>query len=165
MKILKKIHKQRLVITLVVAGLVIALFTGIRYASAATPTLKITPSSGNFSSGNVFNAEVRVESDQAVNAVQANLTYSSNLQVIGISYGGSAYEIDAQSTYGNGQIRIARGTFNTVTGDNLLATITFKTLPTVNASVVFNSDSALVRASDGVNILGYKQNAYYKIRK
>lgn len=165
MKIFKKIQKQRLVASLIIAGIVIALFTGIKYASAATPTLKLTPSSGNYSSGNVFNTEVRVESDQAVNAVQANLKYSSNLQVVGISYAGSAYEIEAQSTYGNGQIRIARGTFNTVTGDNLLATITFKSMPPTNASVVFNSDSALVRANDGVNILGYKQNAYYKIRK
>lgn len=151
------------------AGLILATvaMAGMKFSLAATPTLRVSPTSGNISRGTVFDMEVRAYSETALNAVQANLFYDgSNLEVVGISYEGSAYNIEAENVYGNGQIKIARGAFTPVKGDNLVATVSFKVLSSArgNTKVQFMNGSALVTAADSRNILGSVTNGMYKVR-
>lgn len=150
-----------------VAALMLATITatGIHYAVAATPSLSVSPSSDKFTRGSVVSIQIKSYSETPLNAVQANLTYStSTLEVVGISYEGSAYDIEAQGTYGNGQISLGRANISGVTGSQLVGTVSFKVLKNGKADVSFAPASALVTAADSRNILGTTTDGYYKVR-
>lgn len=157
---------KRLLVGLVAALLLATVIAaGLRYATAATPALKVTPFKGTIQRGTVFNVQIKAYSETQLNAIQANLTYTSSLEVIGISYEGSAFPVEAESTYNNGQIRIARASFTPVNGEQLVATISFKaTADRSAAKLAFSGDSALVTATDNRNILGAVVNGNYKVR-
>lgn len=89
---------------------------------------------------------------KAVNAVEANLSYSaSKLQYIGLSYTGSAFEIGASGSGGGGSINVSRGTTGSVPGSGLIATITFKALASSGSSTIsVNSNSSLVANGNSV---------------
>src|SRR6185312_11385019 len=77
---------------------------------------------------------------------------------VSIDTTGTAFSVEAQSTGGSGTINIARGTCGgcaAVTGDQLVATINFKTKSTSGAAAVaFTSGTALVSSSSNQDILG-----------
>ncbi len=156
---LPRLALAMLVLVLVIAG-------GLQQAAATTPTLKLSPVSGSFSRYTIFTVQVRADSSDPINAVQANLSYSSNLSVIGIDYGSSAFPVQAESSYGSGQIRIARGAFTPLTGDVLVATVSFKALSRGPANITFNTPSStLIRQTDSTNILGALVNGAYSVTK
>jgi hypothetical protein len=126
---------------------------------AATNQLYLSPSSGNVIEGNNVDVAVRMDSGtDPVNAVQANLTYDpTKLQFVSISAAGSAFGLEAQSAGGAGTVSIARATSGgaaPVTGDQLVATVTFKALVSgTTADVAFGSGSAVVNSDTNSNIL------------
>lgn len=146
---------------LVLAGFLVVIRI---YATAAT--LYLSPASATVNVGSNFSVAVRVNTGgDAVNAVQANLSYpASLLDFVSISGAGSAFEIQAESSGGNGQIRIGRGTVQPVSGDALVATITLKGKASGTATVSFNGDSAVVRSSDSANILSSTQSGTYTVQ-
>lgn len=131
------------------------------HVSASTSRLYLSPSSGKYKSGQSFTVKIRVSAGQSVNAVQANLSYSATkLSVSSMSYGGSAFEIQAESSASGGSIRIGRGTTSAFTGDRLVGSITFKAKTgSGSASVSFTGGTTL--ANNGSSITSSTSGGSY----
>lgn len=131
------------------------------FAAPAPPTMYLSPASQVMPINNTFTVQVRENSGTtAVNAVQANLTYpTSLLTFVSMSTTGTAFSTAGPSSGGGGTVSIAAGTpctttCSTVTGDQLIATITFKSTTTGGAAAVaFATGTALVSSSTNQNLL------------
>ena len=126
-------------------------------AAPAAPTIYLSPASQTMAVNTTFTVDVRENSGTtAVNAVQANITYSPALvDFVSIDTTNSAFTTAAQATGGSGQVTIARGVIGSITGDQLVGTITFKTKTTDGtAAMAFATGTALVNASTNLDILG-----------
>jgi hypothetical protein len=90
--------------------------------------LYINPADQKVSSGDNLSVQVWLDArDQPINAVQANLSYPTDkLDFSSVDGMGSAFEVEAQSSGGNGLVKIARGHVGNVTGVQLVATVNFK---------------------------------------
>jgi hypothetical protein len=99
-----------------------------------------------------------------VNAVQANLSYStSSLQFISIT-AGSAFEIEAEKSGGGGSVKIGRGTLSPKSGDKLIATVRFKALKSSGtASITWAAGSQLV--DDGTPIATSQSGTSFTMAK
>lgn len=143
------------VFPVVVAGLFLAMqLLGLRplhVAAAGTANLYLTPASATVIVGN--NVTVGIYEDSgtdSVNAVQANLTYSTS-QLTFVSYASSpAFNIEAQSPSGDtGTLNFARATLTPKTGAQLVANVTFKAASSSGtAQVSFSSGSSVIRSTD-----------------
>lgn len=121
---------------------------------AAPASLSLSPASTSAIIGSSFNVGVYVNTGgNAVNAVQANLTYPANqLDYVSVT-SSAAFPVDAQSTGGGGTVSIARGAITPVNGSQLVATVRFKAkVSTGTAAINFASTSGV--ASNGTAILG-----------
>jgi hypothetical protein len=130
------------------------------FAAPAPPTIYLTPASQTFGASASFSVQVRENSGTTpVNAIQANLSYNTSLLTItsaNISTAGSAFGITAQATAGSGVINIGMGVSGgaSVSGDQLVATLTFTTTTTGGTALVpFTTGTALVSSSTNQNIL------------
>lgn len=146
------------------AGLLFFLFVS---EPAHAGSIYLSPGSRSVSGGSSFSVSVRTNTNgESVNAVQANLSYPADkLDFVGISGGGSAFTIDAPSSGGGGGVSISRGVIGGVTGDKLIATVTFraKAGATGVATVNVAGGSALVRASDQANVYSGGAGGNYTI--
>jgi hypothetical protein len=147
--------------SLLVFGLIFAAVGGYiiwrSLAAPPPPTIYLSPATQTVGPGATFTVQVRENSSTtSVNAVQANLSYpTSLLTFVSIDTTGTAFSIEAQNSGGGGTINIARGTTTPVTGDQLVATITFTATSTSGAATVaFTSGTALVSSSSNADILG-----------
>ncbi len=123
----------------------------------AAGSVYVSPASRTVGVGERFSLSVRTNTGgDAVNGVTVNLTYPADkLDFIGISGGGSAFAIEAPSSGGGGSISISRGNINPVSGDRLIATVTFRSKANSGSGTVsVSGGTALVRASDQANIYG-----------
>ena len=126
---------------------------------AASQQLYLSPSSASVNIGQNITLAVRENSGtDPVNAVQANLTYNpAQLQFVAVDYTNSAFSLQASSSGGGGSVKMTRATGGgepPVTGDNLIANVTFKALVGgVTSNITFASGSAVVRSTDNTNIL------------
>lgn len=148
---------MRPMVAIILAVALSALF--VQHTSAATGSIYLSPSSRTVTGGSNFSVSIRMSSSDAVNAVQANLNYPTDkLDFISTSFSGSAFEIQAQSTGGGGKVQIARGTTSSVSGDKLIATVTFKAKPNSGSTAItVASDSTLV--NNGTEIPSSKGSA------
>ncbi len=137
-------------------------------ALAAGATLYLSPSSGSVANGS--NLVVRVYEDSGstqVNAVQANLTYPTNLLSY-VSYtSSSAFSIEAENPSGNtGSLRFGRGSITARTGAQLVVSITFKAVASGGtANVSFTSGSEVIDAGNNQNILSGTSGGNYTLSK
>jgi chitodextrinase len=122
---------------------------------AASGVLYLAPASSTTALGSTFTVTVHENSgSDAVNAVEADLTYPTNLlQFVSSDGSTSPFTVQAANTGGNGTVTLSRGNQTALTGDQVVAVLTFKTLAVGQASIAFASSSALVRASDQTNVL------------
>lgn len=158
-------HASLVVYLVVFAGIGGYITWRIFAASPNPPTVylnPLNPSTPSIALNSTFTIQVRENSGTtAVNAVQANFSYPVNLvDFVSIDTTGTAFDIEAQSTGGNGQVSMARGkTTTSVTGDQLVATVTFKS-KTSGGSVpmAFTSGTALVSYGTNADILGSLSN-------
>lgn len=136
--------------------LIAALVLGASSLSTASSvnaggSLYLSPSGASVASGSSIALYVRVNATSAVDAVQANLSYPADKLTFLSSYGGDAFEIQAENSGGNGSIRIGRGTLSAKSGDNLIATISFRAIPSSgSASIGFTSGSEAVKGGSVV---------------
>jgi chitodextrinase len=134
---------------------------------AASGTLSLSPSSSNVGLGNNFTVTIHENSGtDPVNAVQANLTYpTSQLQFVSIDSTTSAFSVDAQATGGSGAVTIARGAAGgtSVTGDQIVAVVTFKAIGLGAGAVSFGAGSAIVRSTDNISILVTQTGGTYTV--
>ena len=127
---------------LLVATLLFA-FVGASFlvkSFAASTTLYLTPTTSNVSLDANFTVTIRVNSGtEAINTVQANLNYDANkLQFMSIDSSTSAFPTEVEATGGNGVVKIARAkTVTSLTGDQLVAVVSFKAISTGATPVIF----------------------------
>ena len=128
-------------------------------------TMYVNPSSGSYGVGQQFTVEVRENSNStAVNASEADMNYSSNnLQFVSIDGTGSDFGVDAQKTGGDGKIVIARGNTSPLTGDKLLAKVTFKVTGTGTGTVEMASTSVTLSSSTNGDVIANRKGASYTL--
>lgn len=133
---------------------------------AASATLYLSPSSGSVANGDTISVGIRENSgSQAVNGVQANLTYPASLFDVANVISSSAFSITAQNNYGNGSIQLGRGALPSVSGDQLVATIVFKAKASSGTAGVSFAAGSQVAADDGngTNILSGTSGGNYSL--
>ncbi len=141
-----------------------------RRAQRASPPqgarLYITPASGSYSNGSTVTVTIMENSyADAVNAVQANLTYPTNrLTFQSISTTNSNFTTTIQSEGGSGTVQVGVGLLgNTLTGAQEVARVTFTANGTGSAAISFAAGSGIARASDSTDICQQQSGATYTI--
>ncbi len=132
------------------------------HAAPTPPTVYLSPSSQTFPVNTSFTVQVRENSGATgVNAVQANFSYPATLvDFVSIDFTGSAFGTQASSSGANGAVSIGAGVSGAqgptgITGDQLIATVTFKTKAAGGtANMAFTSGTVLLKASGNTDILG-----------
>lgn len=173
----RKISRNQLLIIVAVALLVGAYLVYKSFAAAAT--LYLNPASGNKPLGTDFVVEVRENSGtDPINTVRAHLSFPvDKFQVVSIDRTTSAFPVISANYYSNtsGLIKLEGGTsvdsgVNVpVSGNQLVAIITFRPLTTGSGAINVDSTSAVVRTIDqngtqvGENILTTRTGATYTI--
>ena len=131
-------------------------------AAPNPPTIYLTPSSQTMPANTSFSIQVRENSaTTGVNAVQANFSYDATLvdfvSIDPAPQGCGGFAVAAQSTGGTGSVQIARGVQGgcpALTGDQLVATVNFKSKTTTGTTnMAFISGTALVSATTNQDIL------------
>ncbi len=125
-------------------------------AAPNPPTIYLSPSSQTLAANTTFTVALRENSGTAsVNALQANFSYDPNLvDFVSIDTTGSAFTTAAQATGGAGAVQISRGIIGSLTGDQLVANVTFKAKTSSGtAAMAFTSGTALVDASSNANLI------------
>lgn len=130
------------------------------------PTLYLTPPKGSFTNGSTVTVQIRENSyGIAVNTVQANLSYPSALLQFGsISTTGSPFTTTIQSTGGSGSIQLGVGILSgSVSGDQLVGTVTFTVIATGSARLDFTDGSGVADASTSSDVLKRLFGASYAL--
>lgn len=125
-------------------------------AAPPPPTIYLSPASQTLAGGGTLTLEVRENSGTTgVNAVQANFSYQTSLLTfVSIDTSTSAFTTQAEASGGAGQVKIARGITGSLTGDQLIAKVTFKATTTSGtANLAFTTGTALVNSSTNQDIL------------
>ncbi len=128
--------------------------------------LYLTPASGGYSNGATVSVTVKENSySTQVNAVQANLTYpTGQLQFQSINTSSSAFTTTLQSTGGSGSVQIGVGSLgNSVTGDAIVAVVTFTVIGTGFAQIQFAAGSGIAQTSDSTDICKKQTGSSYTL--
>jgi hypothetical protein len=93
-----------------------------------------------------------MNSSDPVNVAQANLAYPADrLDYVSTSFDGSDFDMQVESTGGGGSVKLVVATYTPISGDKLLATVTFKAkTASGNATVSVTSESMLVNAGNQI---------------
>jgi hypothetical protein len=111
---------------------------------------------GSYTNGSTVTVQIRENSyGTAVNTVQANLSYpSALLQFVSISTTGSPFTTTIQSTGGSGSVQLGVGLLSdSVTGDQLVGTVTFTVIATGSARIDFVAGSGVAAAATSTDIV------------
>lgn len=126
--------------------------------------LFLNPASGVKAVGTTFRTTVAMDGPDIVNAAQVNMTFpAALLEAQSIDYSDSAMGLQAESVIGPGFIRMARSVNpggQPISGQKTFGLITFKVLAEGEAFINFDSTSAIIRASDSLNVLTVRHGAY-----
>jgi hypothetical protein len=147
------------VLAAVAGGLFLVGVIAVMLIRAAGTRLYLMPSSANVNVNATFQVAVRVDTPDQINAVQANIAYPADkLELTGVDYAGTAFGVQAEETRTAGLVKLGRGTnagSGSVTGDLLVATLTFKALVAGTGDLVFAAGSAVAKDDGlGTNVLG-----------
>lgn len=134
----------------------------------ASGTLYFSPSSGTKYNGQNFTVAVRAKGMDSINTVDAEITYPADkLVFLSINGNGSVFEVPGPSSGGGGSISINRGHIGNLSGDQLIAYVSFR--PKVNtgtAILSFKNSSVLANGSssvNGTNLLSGSINATFTL--
>ena len=159
-----------LVILILIPITVITVLVARDFRSRAfsVPTLYLSPASQSLEPGSEFSIEVREDTlNQAINAVQANLSYDdSKIDLISIDPS-NIFEFQLENTGRDGEIRMGRGSFTPRTGEQIVATLNFrvKTNAVGSSSIAFITGSSLVTSDGNYDILENTVGGNYNIVK
>jgi hypothetical protein len=131
-------------------------------------TMYLTPTKQNLGEGDAVIASVWVDShDLPVNAVQAVVKYPADkLTYISSSSASSQFTVQAQATQAKGRVVIARGSTTALTGNQLVASLTFKSISNRgHATIEFDTSSLLMSSSTNKNVLGKLTGGTYQLTK
>jgi hypothetical protein len=130
---------------------------GLVRAAGTPAALRLTPASATVERGQTLTIDVRLDTGdgEAVNALEADLSYSATiLDYQSTHINGTVWGITASSTGGDGKVSIQVGSTTPVSGDQLVATVTFTAAAAGDANIAFASTSAAVGATTNTNVLG-----------
>lgn len=169
MKLLKWVLQKRhyvYVLAVMAAGIVMLSdgLQGQRTSAQGVNSMYVTPASGTYSVGANYTVSVRVNTTDQVNAVTADLTYSTNLQFVSIDGSGSAFGIDASSSGGGGTVSINRATITPVSGDQLIAKVTFKALAAGTGTVGVAGSSQALSSATNTNVVSTRNGGSYTLQ-
>lgn len=120
-------------------------------------SMYFTPDGGSADTTNTFSTQVRINSDTTpVNAIESEVIFNPALvEVVDVDYSGTAFTIQAEETRGSGFLKMVRGVPTPVSGDRLIATITFRGVTTAeqSATVSFATSSKVISATTNFDIL------------
>lgn len=135
---------------------------GLAYAASAN--MYLSPGSTSVVQGGLLVVAVREDSgDDAVQAVQANLSYPTDLLTFSRISSSAAFDVSSQSSGGSGLVQIGRGTTAGVSGNQLVATVYFTAKTSSGtASISFASGSKV--ASNGSDITGGLSGGNYTLK-
>jgi hypothetical protein len=150
---LKKFSKYGFLLAILSVGSIgLALHLAVAAGSA---TFSLSPSTGSYDINTNFTVTIYENSSaETVNAVQADLSYdASKLEFVSINTSGSAFEVPAAGSGGGGSITIQRGKIGTLTGSQIVGSVTFKVLVgTGSTAVTFANSAQIVRSTDSTDI-------------
>ncbi|MCG2685960.1 cohesin domain-containing protein [Candidatus Parcubacteria bacterium] len=127
-------------------------------AAAAEATFKLDPSITSAAVGGTFWVDITIDTDTAINAVQADLTFSHiKLEVVEVDTATSDFTVQAQAPEidnNHGTVQIVRGEYTPgVSGTGkLLAKIQFKALTTGTTTITFENTSMILADADNEDI-------------
>jgi len=125
----------------------------------------LTPASGSYTNGSTLTLTLRENSlNTPVNSLQANLTYDGKLQFISSDTTGNPFGTVVQNTGGGGTVQIGMVSLSgSVTGDQLLSTLTFTVIGTGVTTIAFATGSGIARASDSANVCSQSLGGTYTL--
>lgn len=132
--------------------------------SVAQGTLYITPSSGSFTTGDTVQFQIRVDSGGTdINVVQANISYTTNILTFqSIDRSSSPFTTSMEETGGSGSVKLGVGILSgSVSGDQLVANLSFTASGTGTASITFDGDCGIASYPDAIDILDTTTGASY----
>ena len=134
-------------------------------AAAAGAALSLDPSSLTVTRGDTLTVHVRLSnSGDPVNAVEADLAYpASVLRYDHAEVNGSAWGITAANTGGSGEVSVQVASLTPVSGDQLIASVTFTASASGTACVSFASTSAVADAATNEDTLGSTSGGTYTV--
>lgn len=139
----------------------------LQSASGSVVTLYVSPKTDSLAVGDTVVMIIREDSySVGVNTVQANLAYSTSLlRMESIDTSTSAFTTTIQSNNdGNGGIQIGVGLLaGSLTGDQLVAKVTFTALATGTATVNFVTGSGIADAATSNDVCKKKVGATYTV--
>ncbi|MEK7518254.1 MAG: cohesin domain-containing protein [Patescibacteria group bacterium] len=140
--------------------LYVALLSILIYLLAAgnilASTFSLSPGKTTISSGSVVPVDFKINTNnESINGVSAYLAYPlDRVEVEWITYS-EAFPVQAEESYGEGNIKISRGSFLGETGDVTIATIGFRGKAIGEAVVSFIDGSFAPRTSDSSDSLNF----------
>jgi hypothetical protein len=155
---------NKIVRTLSIGFILLSPFITAPAVFAASASMYISPSSGSVTAGSNFTISVYEDSgSEPVNAAKVNISYPDNLLDY-VSYSNSsAFGIAASSSGGGGTVDLDRGALPAVTGNQLIATITFKATVAGTAPISVTATSKVVSANTNQSILTTRNGTSYTI--
>lgn len=135
-------------------------------ATAGDVSMYVTPTKQRVTGDQTLQVYVWTDSkDKPVNAVQAVITYPADkLLYLSSDSTSSQFTVQAETTNQPGRLVIARGSTTPLTGNQLLATVTFKPLAsTGQASLGFDDTSMVLSSDTNTNILSRRQEGRYQL--
>lgn len=157
--------KRGLTVKLIIGAVVGLLSFGLaRPGYAASANMYVTPPTSSVSKDHTLTVGIHINSgDTAINAVQANLSYSSDkFDFVGISPS-SVFPAESENSGGNGVVHIGRGTFGSVKGDQLIANVTFKAKALGVAEVNFATGSSATEAGNNKVVTASTSGSRYTV--
>lgn len=142
--------RQRFLFRLSISAIAGLLTLGLaRSGYAASANMYLTTPSNSVAKGHTISVGVHINSGStAINAVQANLSYSSDkFDFVSIAPS-SVFPVESENSGGSGVVHIGRGTFNSVKGDQLIANVTLKAKAVGAAEVNFAAGSSATEAGN-----------------
>lgn len=159
---------QRLVLFLFVA--VVAVFGSVALTksfAAASGSLYMTPATGTYRVGSTITVNIRENSgSDEILVVQADVLYvASQLQYLSMTCNGALVDVAPPPTVTPGQVSTTCGSFTSKTGDQQVATATFKVLSSGPTTLSFAPTSIVYKTSDSSNAAGSMTGATYTLGK
>ena len=134
-------------------------------AAGASAALSVDPSNLTVARGDTFTVRMRLTNPgDPVNAVEADLAYpASVLRYDRTEVNDSAWGITAANTGASGKVSVQVGSLTPVSGDQLIASVTFIATASGTACVSFASTSAVADAATSEDVLGRTSGGTYSV--
>jgi hypothetical protein len=135
----------------------------------ASPAVYLNPRQQSLAKGDTFTVEIRENSGTSpVNAVQTTINYPTDkVSFVKIDASASPFKVQAVNNGGDGKVTVTRGVTGSLTGDQLVAKVTFKAEAAGSVDMTLSSDTAIASSTTNQSIitgLSDLHSASYTIR-